>query len=169
MPEPNRKPKRSDQRPDRQTSGPTPPRKPQNMKMSRGMMGWLLLGGLAVLLVVLLTSAQNQADEISPKQFMEKVKARKFSDPLPNGQPRVTVEHRRVVGIVKEGASGEPATPGREKRYFFAIHPQDTGYYIEQLAAEGHHCTTKELRIASNRPNGELSTVQPIGRSSGNG
>jgi len=100
-----------------------PPRPPQNqMKMSRGMMGWLMLGGLAVLLVILLTSAQNQAEEIEPKEFMIKASDGRFE--------RVIVENRRVVGILGEDAVGESDTARGQHRYYFSIHPHDTAFYI---------------------------------------
>ena len=58
-----------------------PERSPQpNMKMSRGMMGWLLLGGLTVMLVILLTSSQHTAKEIDGDDFINKATQNIFED-----------------------------------------------------------------------------------------
>ena len=106
----------------------------QNMKMSRSMLGWLLLGGLVVVLVLLLTNSANQADAVTEKQFMAKVAAGEFD--------KVIVEKRRIVGIVKDDAVGQPAARRSSKRYYFAIHADVRELYIKELKSLGQEYTS---------------------------
>ena len=94
-------------------------------------MGWLLLGGLAVLLVVLLTSTQNQAERIPPDEFLKMASQGKFQ--------RIVMESRRVVGTVQENATGEQVNARGGNRYFFSIHPDTHAYYLAKLDAAGQH------------------------------
>ncbi len=107
-----------------------PGRSPQpNMKMSRGMMGWLLLGGLTVMLVILLTSSQHTAKEIDGDDFINKATQNIFED--------VIVEDKRIVGRVRADAVGEPTEQVGPKRYYFAISPQTQEHYIKKLEKIG--------------------------------
>ncbi|MAE67630.1 MAG: hypothetical protein CMJ18_25535 [Phycisphaeraceae bacterium] len=94
------------------------------MKMSRGMMGWLLLAGLAVVLVVLLTSTQNQARKIDPVEFMNKAREGQFEN--------VIVKSRRITGIA-HAERGEQGPTRRQERFYFAIHPEQITFYVREL------------------------------------
>ena len=77
---------------------PNNPRGPKNFA-SRGALGWLIFAGLGAVLLVLITSAQNQAEKKSWQQFLNYAQGQWFEGP-------VTVEDKRIVGTLK------PDTPG---------------------------------------------------------
>lgn len=77
-------------------------RPPQNM-MSRSVMGWLLLGGLALLLLYLMTNANNQAKQITESEFLTYAKNKSFAEP-------VIVEDERMIGVLKDGEQTSTTT-----------------------------------------------------------
>ena len=76
---------------DRGSQGPNNPRTAQNF-VSRGSMGWVVLAGLGLLLLLLISNAQNQAKKITWQAFLQHAQERHFE------KDSVTVEDERIVG-----------------------------------------------------------------------
>ena len=108
-----------------QLGAPGSGRNSPNNKMSRSMMGWLLVGAIIVLLVILFTKQRHPAEKISAKQFMAKAEDQTFD--------RIVIERKRVVGYVKDDAVGEPAKQRVQKLYFFSIHSELIELYSKKL------------------------------------
>ncbi len=97
---------------------------PPSMRMNRGMFGWLLLIGLAVLLYVVLSNAQNQAKEVeSWGAFVAYVQ----SDDI----EQITIEDSRIVGTLREDVADAPPSG----KIMFAVSPNTKRVYTEQLLA----------------------------------
>jgi cell division protease FtsH len=119
--------------------GPSPggkkpgPRGPQSL-MSRGMLGWVLLAGLAIMLLLLMQSAQNQARPVSWHEFLRHAQRGEFKNP-------VVAEDERILGELKAD------TPGLNKewtppyRIAAKISPQTKWYHLSQLDEVGQDYT----------------------------
>lgn len=97
------RPDRSDNNRDKNTSNQgdkgKPPLQngPQNF-MSRSIFGWVLLAGLAVLVFILLNSANNRPKTVSPNEFINMAG---------NGQFKTVVLYdEEMRGVLKENAAG---------------------------------------------------------------
>jgi len=134
------KPGQDDQTPDpgdsEGTSGrrnPNNHKNPQNF-MSRGAFGWIMLGGLGLLLMLLMTNAQNQARVLAWQKFISFAEQDAFED-------KVTVEDERIVGTLKPNTPGVPANWSPPYRVACSISPRTKVYYVEQLNAMGQDYT----------------------------
>lgn len=94
-----------------------------NMPMSRGMMGWLLLGGLAILLLFLMNSAQNRATKVSPQEFLNHAKDGHF-------EGKVIIENERMWGELKEDITREA---GQSRRVAAKISLQTQEFFLKKL------------------------------------
>jgi cell division protease FtsH len=92
----------AEQRPDRQSRKPARPSPgPGGMKFGRGVFGWVLFIGLAIMLFVLLRQQQGNVSDISWSDLKEKLAA---------GQVRsVTIESDQLLGELNNSAPGVPA------------------------------------------------------------
>ncbi len=120
---------------DKNQRGSHNPRGPQNFA-SRGALGWVVLAGLGVVLLLLITNAQNQAEKKSWQQFLNYAKGQWFDGP-------VVVEDERILGTLK------PNTPGLRKdakppvRVTCTISPHTKAYHISRLDDIGQDFTEK--------------------------
>jgi cell division protease FtsH len=87
-----------------------------NNFMSRGALGWVLLVGLAVALFLVVSQAQNQAEEISWGEFKQLAQEGKFRT-----DPPIVVEEQKVVGTLEEGVAGTSAEEGQTDRRMVVI------------------------------------------------
>ncbi len=112
----------------RKSGNKGPVRPPQNF-LSRGAMGWLVLGGLAVALFVLMSQTQNAATEITWNEFLNYAKADAFQD-------HVTVKEDRIIGKLKEGTAGiDKSKEQPPYRRMVKISPGATEFYLAELKA----------------------------------
>jgi len=102
--------------PDRDSRG-GPGKQPNGPMLSRTAFGWIMLGVLAMLLLILLMQGTDQADEVSWTEFLNIAEAGHFED-------EVVVESDRVVGDVLDDAPGYPSEGPR--RRFASIHDPDS-------------------------------------------
>ncbi len=79
--------------------------KPPNF-VSQGAMGWILVGGLLILLLVLFTQAQGRAESVSWRTFMQHVEAGDF-------EGAIVLESTRAVGKLKSELRGTEVDNGR--------------------------------------------------------
>ncbi len=77
--------------------------------MSRGMLGWILLIGLAVVLLVLMNHAQNRAEVVTQDEFLLQAENGRFSE--------VTLEETRAVGKLREGVAGQAAATAQTPQF----------------------------------------------------
>ncbi len=92
---------KSRQRPPGDGRGPAP----QPPRFSGNIFGWLLLGGLAVLLIISVNSTQTPMKEIDWTDLLSRIQ----SDSVES----IVVEDERVVATLKKNAPGQAATPGQ--------------------------------------------------------
>ena len=104
---------------------PGGPRGPQNL-MSRGVLGWVLLAALAIVLLLMMNSVQNQARTISPQEFLSYAKQGAFKKP-------VVVEPDRMVGELKADTPGIESDWTPPYRVATNIHPNAIEYHQSQL------------------------------------
>jgi cell division protease FtsH len=117
----------------------TPTPGPPNM-LSRNFMGVLVLGGLAILLVFLLTNAGSQAKQINATEFMQHAKDGNFEGPI-------EVSDNKLEGELKpdtEGMSVKPGAKSKPLRVFADITPGGVMEgYVDDLKEAGielnHH------------------------------
>jgi cell division protease FtsH len=88
-------------------------------------LGWLVLGGLGMLMVVLMSNAQHHAMSITWKEFLNYARQGAFKE-------GVVVEDDRIVGVLKD-ARGLPANTKPPYRVSCVISLQTKPYYVEQL------------------------------------
>ena len=116
--------------------GPNNPRGSQNMS-SRSAMGWVMLAGLGVLLLILITQAQNQADQKSWQEFLVIAQNDRF-------EGSVIVEDERIVGTLKsDSVSGQQRDGKQSTRVACSISPQTKAFYVEKLDEIGQEYTEK--------------------------
>lgn len=118
--------------PSEQRGGPN--RGPNGSKqpnfMSRGVLGWVLLGGLAVALLLLMSHAQNSAREVTWNEFLDHAKRGEFVGD-------VSVEQTRIYGELDPKAPGVKAEQATGNRIAVQISPQFQVYFFDQLQATG--------------------------------
>ena len=131
---PNKKPtdKQDDSGNKGQGSGGQKP--PQNF-ISRSAMGWILIGGLAVLLFILMNSTNGSSEEIAWSKFYNFAKSGQFDVTKP-----IVLKNSRVEGTLVEGATGTDASAEGPIKVYAQISPH--GYEpvqakLDQLADEG--------------------------------
>src|SRR4051812_18693633 len=96
----------SEQRPDRQQRKPVrPPAGPGGMKFGRGVFGWVLFIGLAIMLFVLLKTQQQNTADVAWSEFREQ---------FDNGRVRtVTIEADQLLGDFTSPPPGSTSTKFR--------------------------------------------------------
>jgi len=116
--------------------GPGNNRNPQNL-VSRGVFGWLMLIGLAIVVFILLAGTQNQATTLSWNEFYTLAQEDKFDG-------SVIAEDDRIVGKLKEGAaSGLPEDAQGAERVATNISPHTKALYISLLQEVGQDSEEK--------------------------
>ncbi len=93
----NKQPDRGDG--DRHPKRPSPPPSPPPMKLNRGVFGWLLLIGLAVMLFVFLQGHQ-QVKEVTWGEFMAHVESRQVTE--------IVVKDDQIIADLKEDVADRP-------------------------------------------------------------
>jgi len=81
---------------------PGGPNRPPHNFVSRSIVGWIMLAGLAVLLLYLMNSNQYQAREVNQPEFMEWAKQHAFKD-------EVVIKDDMITGELKEDTAGVPS------------------------------------------------------------
>ncbi|MDP6061360.1 MAG: ATP-dependent zinc metalloprotease FtsH, partial [Pirellulaceae bacterium] len=109
--------------------GNRPGRTP-NFRMSRGAMGWIMIGGLVLLLLLVTQSASRQATSISPPEFFNLVTNGAFVEP-------VIVEKTRLVGLVDEQMKGLPPKIVPGGRVAAEINEETIQHFVEKLEQGG--------------------------------
>jgi cell division protease FtsH len=97
--------------------GPSGGGKPPNM-MSRGAFAWIMVGVVAVVMLLLVNSAQTSAKKISWQEFYNHAQNGDFDSDQP-----VVINNNRLTGTFKEGLSGEEASGSTTGRVYTPIHP----------------------------------------------
>jgi cell division protease FtsH len=111
--------------------GPKAPAGGNPNLMSRGMLGWIVLIGLAVLLIFMMSRASDQAADVSWKQFYAMARDGRFAKP-------VVVENDRLVGELKEPEAAGDAADGRKTAFRSTRISSDTkAMYVHQLQLVG--------------------------------
>jgi cell division protease FtsH len=128
-------PKNSDSNRDSGNSGGDnkPPNGPINPNMmSRGMVSWMLMGGLVVALFLMFSTQQNRPDEITWAEFKNHIEKNEFKDE----KDSVVVESSQIVGELKDGIAG---TVDGElgKKVAFAIDADTKPLYVDKLDEAG--------------------------------
>jgi cell division protease FtsH len=99
-----------------QNPGSGPPQGgPQNF-MSRSIFGWVLLAGLAVLVLILLTSASSRPKNVSPNEFIIMAGNGQFKS--------VTLYDEQMIGELKDNAPGVEQHVGVQR--YAAVISRDT-------------------------------------------
>ncbi|MCC5828392.1 MAG: ATP-dependent zinc metalloprotease FtsH [Phycisphaeraceae bacterium] len=107
--------------------GPDNQQKPPQNFISKTAMGWILLGGLVILLFVLMSNAQNRAESVPWQTFLHHAQSGDFQEP-------VLVENTRITGILKPETRGVEATRSASpRRVSFEIDRQSKVWYLDQL------------------------------------
>ena len=107
---------------------------PQNLS-SRGAMGWIILAGLVVLLLVLITQAQSHAEKKSWQQFLSIAQNDRFKGP-------VVVEDERIVGTLDpDKIPGQQRNGNQQHRVACNISPDTKPFYVEKLNEIGQEYT----------------------------
>ena len=107
-------------------SGPTPgPGRNGNSFLSRGAMGWILLAGLALVLLLLVQQAQNAATEVTWRTFKENVANQSFKS--------IVVEDQKIVGELKADTPGTSVDKAVNKRLSVGISPDTKPLRIAEL------------------------------------
>jgi len=83
---------------DRGSQGSNNPRNPKNL-VSRGSLGWVVLAGVGLLLLLLISNAQNQAEKKTWQEFLQYAQGGFFDGP-------VIVEDERIVGTLRADTPG---------------------------------------------------------------
>ncbi len=112
-----------------------PPGKPPTM-MSRGTFAWLMVAVVAVILLLLVNSAQNSADKKSWQEFYNHAQNGEFKDDEP-----VIVKSDRIVGILKDNLSGEAAGDAGNNRIYTPVSPETRILYVDKLDQVGQDLT----------------------------
>ena len=109
--------------------GPNNNRPPQNM-MSRSVVGWMLLGGLALLLLWLMNNASSQAIPITEMAFMNHARNGEFAPDKP-----IIVEDERMIGALKKGVL--PKDQNTTERVMTVISRETKADIVEDLREIG--------------------------------
>jgi cell division protease FtsH len=95
--------------------GKGPAGKPPNM-MSRGAFAWVMVGIIAVVMLLLVNSAQNSAKRVSWQTFYTHAQDGDFDPEQP-----VVIKNDRLVGTFKEGVTGEDASGSTTGRIYTPV------------------------------------------------
>ena len=104
------------------------PQRPPQPPPSRNM-GWLMLIGLALVLLVVLTRAGNQPLEVHPTEFLKFAREHKL-----DSQP-VVIEDGRFVGTITEKIPGMADKLQPPFKIYMTISPQTKEYWLKELMA----------------------------------
>jgi len=110
-------------------------RGPQNLA-SRGALGWIVFAVLGVLVLVLFTNAQNQAEKKTWQEFVHYAQGKWFEGP-------VVVEDERILGTLREETPGLRANQKPPYRVSCSISPYTKAYHIEKLDELGQDFTQR--------------------------
>jgi cell division protease FtsH len=107
------------------------PQGPRNPNvMSRGMVSWLLMGGLVVALFLMFASQQSRPDMITWSEFKSHIDKNEFKDE----KGSVVVESSQIVGELKDGIAGS-VDGEMGKKVAFAIDSDTKALYVDKLDA----------------------------------
>ena len=107
---------------------PAPGRTP-NFRMSRGALGWVMVGGMALLLFLIVHGANRRGKTVSPQEFFTLVEAGAFE--------KVTVEVSRLIGKTTKDEKVGPVDIPRGAPVFADIAPQLMEHFVERLEESG--------------------------------
>ena len=114
--------------------GPNQRKPPPQKLMSRGLLGWVLLAGLAVMLLLMMNSVQHQAHMLDQWQFLNYAKDKAFKH---DGENVITVKDDRVVGELKIDTPGVPTEWGPPPwRVSTKISPETKADFVVRLRDE---------------------------------
>ncbi len=126
MPEP-KDPNNAGPDPDSGDKG-KPPKTPN--LMSRGVVSWMLLGGLMIALLLMFKSQQQRPMDITWPEFMSFAEQGSFED-------KVVIESSRVVGKLKESVAGTLAEGAPGGRVAVVINAEAQLLFIAELREIG--------------------------------
>lgn len=115
--------------------GAGPQRQPQNF-MSRNTMGWLVFVGLALLLLVMMSNAQNQAHEIEQDEFHRRAQNGDFKE-------AITLEDERAIGVLRDTAAGVPENWSKPYRVSTRISRETKADFRKELREVGQEVEEK--------------------------
>ncbi len=108
-----------------------PPQGPRNPNMmSRGMVSWLLMGGLVVALFLMFSTQQQRPKEVSWLEFKSLIEQKAFKD-------AVIVESAQIVGELNESVAGTIAEDAPGNRVAVAIDADVKNLYVDEMNALG--------------------------------
>jgi cell division protease FtsH len=141
MPAQNQPDPRDDDRPDsdgpqggdkssgKPGNGRNKPGAPAPNGFPRNIMGWVLMGGLLLMLLLFLNTS-GTAEQKTWRDFHNLVEAGAFEGP-------VLIENDRIVGTVREGFPGrEPKAKGTD-RVYTPVQPDTREFYLQKLDEAG--------------------------------
>ena len=103
--------------------------------MSRGALGWLLLGGLAVGLILMMNANQKRAEDLTWQEFKAYAEQGAFAN---DEEKPVIVEDTSITAILKPDTPGRPAKQtGVDDRISVTINPNIQETRVDQLDALG--------------------------------
>ena len=106
MPEDNRNtPDPPGQGPNRRGGGQQPPQPPS--RFNRNMLGWMMIAGLTLLVVLLITNSQNQAKEVSPGELVSLIDSGYIDDAPGKG---IIVKETEIIAHIQADAPNAPAS-----------------------------------------------------------
>ena len=97
-----------------------------NLKMSRGTMGWVMIGGLVLVLLLVMNSANRQATSVSTLEFFNLIGMGVF-------EGDVVVENNHLVGMIGASASGLAQNIRPGDRVAAEISPHLMELFVKQL------------------------------------
>ena len=106
------------------------PNRNTNLKMSRGAMGWVMIGGLVLVLLLVMNSASRQAKPVSTFEFFNLIENGAFDG-------EVVVENTRLVGVISQSAKGLPQNIEAGKRVAAEISPHLMEHFVQKLEKSG--------------------------------
>jgi cell division protease FtsH len=124
---PSRRPDRKE--PGKPTLGGRPGAKPP--MMSRNILGWVLLAGLILVVVLMLNNANNRAAEVSYTEFLN------LAQQDPPAFESVTLRPHEVIGELRDDVSGGIADESTNGRVTAEIFPQLAESVKNDLEAAG--------------------------------
>ncbi|MBB6428805.1 ATP-dependent zinc metalloprotease FtsH [Algisphaera agarilytica] len=121
-----------DDKPTGRGGGPGNNGKPNNV-MSRGAFAWIMVGIIALVMLLLVNSAQNSASEVSWKEFYERAQNGDFDT-----NESLVVKNDRIIGQLREGLTGEIVTKAPNGRIFTPISIETKTYRLFLLDKIGY-------------------------------
>jgi len=123
------------------------PQGPRNPNvMSRGMVSWLLFGGLMIAILLMFSSQQNRPKEITWTECMSLVDQGAF-------EGKLVIEPSRVIGTLKEGIEMYPFKDddlGMSLRYLLvdALEKQAVKNKSVEMAREAQKMASEILQVS---------------------